>query len=156
LAEAAIARWQAAGRLKRWDLFAADLGRLRERVRPFDEESWLRLQLAALDHLAWEAGTPGAGELLAACRREVDGLGHLSVRFSDAFDRLDYLLAATAGWRTARDEADLPADLVELLPRTWVQPFPAVRPLLVRVLEQISAAPRTWLRHFDALERAST
>src|SRR5205823_1328670 len=92
----------------------------------------------------------------AACRRELDGLSHLSARFSDAFDRLDYLLAATAGWRKARDEADLPPDLVELLPRAWVQTFPAVRPLLVRVMEQLSAAPRTWLRHLDALERAST
>jgi hypothetical protein len=155
LVEIAVGRWQAAGRLKRWDVFQTDLEQLRDRVRPFDEESWLRLQLAALDHVAWEAGTPGAGELLAVGRREVDGLGHLAIRFSDAFDRLDYLLAATAGWRQARDESGLPPDLLELVPRAWVQPFAAVRPLLERVLEQISAAPRTWLRHLDALERAS-
>ena len=37
------------------------------------------------------------------------------------------------------------------MPRAWVQPFGAVRPLLVRVLEQISGAPRVWLRHFEAL-----
>jgi hypothetical protein len=155
LADVAVGRWQAAGRLKRWDVFQTDLEQLRDRVRPFDEESWLRLQLAALDHLAWEAGTPGAGELLAACRREVDGLDHLAIRHTDAFDRLDYLLAATAGWRQARDEADLPADLLELMPRAWVRAFPATRQLLMRVLEQISNAPRAWLRHFDALERVS-
>jgi hypothetical protein len=156
LADVAEGRWRAAARLKRWDVLRADLDVLRERVRPLDEPAWLRVQLAALDHLAWAAGTPGAGELFASCRRELDGLGHLAVRFPDAFDRLDYLLAATAGWRAARDEAGLPADLLELLPRAWVGPFAAVRPLLLRVLEQVGAAPRAWLRHLDALERHSS
>jgi hypothetical protein len=155
LTEVAEWRWQAAGRLKRWDVMAADMERLRERVRPLDEASWLRLQLVALDHVAWEAGTPVAGELLAYCRRELTALEHLAIRFPDAFDRLEYLLAMTAGWRRARDDFNLPPSLLELIPQSWVQPFADVRPQLVSILNQISAAPRRWLRHFDSLEHVN-
>ena len=146
-----LAAGLAAGRLKRWDVFADDLARLRPRVLAHHEELWLQVQLAAMDHLAWEVGTPVAGELLINCRRELDDLGHLAVRFPDAFDRLDYLLTATAGWRQARDQAEFPGELIDLLPLAWPQPSTTVRPLLLKVLEQITVASRVWMRHFDAL-----
>ncbi len=153
VAEVLTGRAKAAVRLKRWDVLRADLAAARERVRPWDEAAWLGLQLTALDGLAWEAGDPLAGALMAECRREVEDLQHLAVRQPEAFDRLDFLLAATAGWRDAKEEADLPPALIELLPRAWARPYAEARPLLVRVLEQVGAAPRNWLRHFDALGR---
>src|SRR5207247_2081822 len=118
-------------------------------VRPRPDRAGRRGVPAALGRTARRRAGGHGGAAGSAGRGEVDVRGRLAIRFADSFDRLDYLLAATAGWRQARDEADLPPDLLELVPRAWVQPFAAVRPLLVCVLEQISAAPRAWLRHFD-------
>jgi hypothetical protein len=154
------ARGGAAAQLRRWDVLRADLERARGRVRPTDEVSWLRLVLAAVDHLVWAAGDPAGGSadadaLLSECRREVAALGHLAVQHAEAFDRLEFLTAATTGWAGLRDGRTLPADLLDLLPLAWVRPFPEVRPLVADVLGQVAAAPAAWLKHLDALAEFS-
>ncbi|HEY1376235.1 MAG TPA: hypothetical protein VGF55_05550, partial [Gemmataceae bacterium] len=153
LAGYAAARVAAAARLGRWDVVRATLDFGRQRVRPTDEVSWLRLVLAAIDHLAWAVGGPGVTtvELLAECRREVGALEHLAVRRAEAFDRLEFLLTASAGWGALRQAGEVPADLLDLLPLSWVRPYQEVRPRLTAVLGQIAAAPQTWLRHLDAV-----
>jgi hypothetical protein len=143
-----------------WDEVRADLDRGRDRVRPTDEGSWLRLVLAAIDHIAWEADGQADSdfaldELLADCRREVAALGHLAVKQAEAFDRLDYLLAAAAPWALMRRDAILPSELLDLLPAAWVKPFAEVRPLVADVLAQIVEAPQNWLRHLDTLAARS-
>jgi hypothetical protein len=144
------ARIAAAAQLRRWELVRSDLDRGRERVRPTDEVSWLRLVLAAIDHLAW-AVDDAAVDLLADCRREVESLSHLAVHHSQAFDRVEYLLTAAKGWEALRRDGVVPPELLDLLPAAWVRPFPAVRPLVAELLSQVAAAPHQWLRHLDAL-----
>jgi hypothetical protein len=146
------ARTVATVHLGRWDLLRADLDLGRERVRPTDEVSWLRLLLIVIDHLAWVAGGPWeVNELLAECRREVEELGHLAVRHAEAFDRLEFLMGVSVGWGALRQAAALPPELLDLLPAAWNRPFPEVLPLVADLLAQIVAAPVKWLRHFDAI-----
>lgn len=154
------ARATTAVRLGRWDVVRGDLGRGRDRIRPTDEISWLRLLLAVIDHVVWAAGDPAGGSadadaVLADCRLEVADLGHLAVQHAEAFDRLEFLLAATNGWAGLRNSRNLPSDLLDLLAAGWVRPFAEVRPLLADVLGQVVAAPLAWLRHLDALNEFS-
>jgi hypothetical protein len=146
-ARAAAAAW-----LERWDTVRAELDRGRQQVRPTDEVSWLRLLVTVIDHVAWSAGDGGAADdLLADCRREVGELGHLAVGQSEAFDRLEYLLQASAGWSELRRNSDVPHELLDLIPLAWVRPFPSIRPGLAALLALIVAAPQAWLRYLDAI-----
>ena len=128
-----------------------DLDRGRERIRPADDRSWLRFLLAVIDYAAWAAdGSNDADQILSDCRREVAELGHLSVSESESFDRLEYLLQASAGW--ARLQAGtLPPELLNLLPAAWVRPFTEIRPALAGLLGEIAAAPENWLWHLDVV-----
>jgi hypothetical protein len=145
------ARVAAAARLRRWDVVALDLRRGRERVRPTDENSWLKLLLVILDHAAWEAdGQNDAKELFADCRREVSQLGHLAVTESESFDRLEYLVQVSAGW-TALASGTVPSTFLDLLPAAWTRPFPDTRPALVQLLADIADAPHNWLWHLDVV-----
>jgi hypothetical protein len=150
----------AAAGLGQWDLVRGDLDRGRERVRPTDENSWLRLVLAVIDQVAWAAvdptgGTANPDALLAECRREVAALGHMAIQQAEAFDRLDYLLAAASQWAWMRLNATLPPELLDLLPAAWVKPFAEVRPRVADLLAKIVEAPQSWLRHLDQLAARS-
>jgi hypothetical protein len=82
-------------------------------------------------------------------------LEHLAVQHAEAFDRVEFLLAATAGWAGLRAKGQLPAELLELLEAAWVRPFAEARSRVVDVLGRIAAAPVVWLRHLDALAEFS-
>jgi hypothetical protein len=145
------ARAAAAVRLGRWDQVRRELDRGRQHVRPTDENSWLRLVLAVIDHAAWAAdGQNAAAELLAECRREIGEMGHLAVSQSESFDRLEYLLQTSAGWAALRG-GTLPPILLDLLPAAWVWPFAEVRPAMVSLLGEIAVAPHNWLWHLDVV-----
>lgn len=156
LAALAAMRATAAVQTRNWAVLKADLDITRERIRLADESSWLRYLMAAIDSLAWAAGDGAeADALFLACRHELDSLHHLAVHNSELFDRLEFLLAAAGGWTAYRNEADVPPELLELLPRAWIRPFAEIRLLIVRMLERIAGAPHNWLRHLDALESRS-
>src|SRR5205807_2676947 len=46
-------RWQAADRLKRWDIYRDDLEAFRTAIARTNEASWLRLLVALAARLAW-------------------------------------------------------------------------------------------------------
>jgi hypothetical protein len=150
----------AAAGLDRWDIVREDLDRARQRIRPTDENSWLRLLFVLIDHAAWVAvdptnGTSDAEVLLAECRREVAAIDHLAVHQAEAFDRLEFLSAAAGQWGRMRVANTLPAELLDLLPAAWVKPFAEVRPLVADMLAKIVEAPQPWLRHLDQLAARS-
>jgi hypothetical protein len=144
-------RWWAAGPASRWQVIAADLDRLRDRIVRDDEEAWIRLLLAALDHLVWDEGP--AVDLVARFRREIDRHGHLQIRLADSLDRLEFLLEVAAGWRSLQ-RARLPwPEFLQLIPLSWVGRFDAVRPLLMEVVRQATKRPRQTLDAFDRVQR---
>src|SRR5207248_2846462 len=60
-----------------------------------------------------------------------------------------------AGRRKLRDSRRVSADFLEVVRRGWTEPFPAVRPLLVTVMDQMTARPQEWLAHLATAESAS-
>jgi hypothetical protein len=138
LVELARLRWLAAARAQRWDVPAADLRTLRQRLPASERLAWARLWSAALDHLVWSDLTPArdlAGECLYALRSlqsvlpEVEQLQRRAVRLRDL----------AAGWRRLRPEPEVPPALLALVPLSWSRPFPEVRP---RLLEFLATAVR--------------
>ncbi len=141
-------RFQAAGRLGRWDVVAEDVRKLRRRFGPGEDQLWLRLLFSLADELAW-AEDGAAMDLLEVCRTEIARHEYLASTMSHAFDRFDLLLEASSGWHKLLRQVRIPGSLVRLIPASWCRPFAEVRPLLMEVLAAIAAAPRCWLDHLD-------
>jgi curved DNA-binding protein CbpA len=155
LTELAGWRWQAAGRLGRWDVITDDLQRLRQLVLGEGEEAWVRLLLASLDQLAWAPGLPDGQ--IGSYFQEVEQLGHLGARLGFEFDRLEFLRELSAQWRRlAKDRLLLlpalaPA-LVPLVPLSWTRPIEEVRPALLEFLGWVARHAHDTLNNLDRLQ----
>jgi hypothetical protein len=145
-------RWRAAGRLARWGLVAAERERMRDRICPDDEESWLQLLLTIADGAAWAEDDEGE-TLFANCAQEIGRHEHAAVRHPDWFDRLDYLRSVRSGWRALRDAGYSEEHFPRLIAAGWVRPTAELRPLLLEVCSQIQDEPHEWLGYFDQVER---
>jgi hypothetical protein len=166
LADVAECRWRVLVRGgSRWGMIQSDLEHLRPRFVREEEETWVRLLFSLADELAWgdspavtvadgeltdDALSPGLA-LFEVCLKEIRGYDYLAPRLSQAFDRLDFLIEVSRGWRLLRERQAVPEVFLELVPWTWTGPFADVRPRLLRLLHYISAAPRQWLGHMDAV-----
>jgi hypothetical protein len=148
LADVAEWRFRAAAQLRRWDVLAEDVRKLRPRFGPGEDRQWLPLVFSLADRLAWIEDSEAA-DLLEVCREEVIRHEYLAPSLSHAFDRFDLLLTASAGWRTLWTKSRVPDKLLRLIAASWAVPFEEVRPLLTEVLGAIAAAPQRWLEHLD-------
>jgi hypothetical protein len=148
-------RWGAAGRLKRFEVIRGDLPGLRARLAVDQEEVWLRLLASAADQLAWDRAAPEDAGGWAECLNEAEGYQHLQLRCADVFDRLEYLEGVATGWHTLMDRGNVPANLLELLPRFWTLPFSEIRRGVTSVLSAVAAAPAAWLTHLDRINEVS-
>jgi hypothetical protein len=146
-------RWRAGAWLERWDLLMADLCDCRPRLRPAQEDLWLRLLFVLADEVAWYEDA-AAEELMDACLNEIHQHDHLAFRNAAAFDRLDFLLAVSRGCRKLRRRT-VPLSFLRLIARSWTQPFAAVRPHLESVLERINASPTKWLECFTLVQHGA-
>lgn len=155
LVDVVEARVRALGRIRRWASLQAELHRVHDRLSRDGEDAWLRLQFLALDYVSWWRNEPGADELMKVCEAEVARYEHTALRLGYLFDRHDLLLDAAAAWCHLQPAMTLPEALAALVPAAWVESFSVVRPLLLRVMDQIVATPTIWLRQFDRLEHAA-
>ncbi len=147
-------RWNAAGRLKRFEVIGNDLPGLRARLAVDHEEIWLRLLASAAEQLAW-APAPTNPVGLPECLHEAGRLEHLQLRCADVFDRLEYLERVSAGWHAVSKKGNVPADLLELLARFWTRPFAEVRGGVTALLTAIAASPDAWVAHLDRINEVS-
>jgi hypothetical protein len=133
-------RWQAAGRLGRDDVIAADVATLRERFPSQDEESWFQLLFCAVEQLTWlpvSAPNDNRKKSLAFLRKEIDRHEHLHLRFSDRMDRLHLMDEVFAGWCKLTSMKMLP-ELCELIRMSWIRPIAEIRPALTSVCHGLS------------------
>lgn len=149
LGELAAGRWLAALRLHELETIRRDLDRLQPRLQAHEEAAWFRLQITALDAVAWWADEPDASEIQARCHDEVRRLEHRAMNEPYIFDRLDYLFVLASAWRNFRSKYPVPMSLGELIPVSWSAPVPRLLPLTERVLEEIVSRPHEWLGWFD-------
>lgn len=147
-------RWRGVSQLGRWDLILDDLRRVRPKIVFDDEETWGRMLLLAIDHLAWfeqrEAQT-----VLDGCRQELDQLAHLHARLGDDYDRLDLLTDVVTGWQRLRFANDVPSLWTSLIPVSWNQTPDALSPKFAPLLATLGQHPAYGLRTFDAMARHS-
>lgn len=169
-------RFQAAVRLRHWNVLQEDLVRLRPRFGIGEEQLWLRLLLGLAEGAAWTTDPEGL-RFLATCRAEIARHEFLASRMSYFFDRFDHLLEAATGWHTlcrrrgvlatvwgiANSSFDeivprmfrrhIPTALLRLLGSAWSRPFGEVRVALTDILESIAVFPKLWLSRFDAIHK---
>lgn len=149
------ARWRALSYLQRGDLIAGDLPVVRRRMTLDDDETWARVLLMAVDHLAWFTNEANARSAFEHCLAELDQLAHLHVRFGEELDRLDLLTEMSGGWRRAQVLSDVPLLWSGIAPLYWTQEFDSVRPMLLPVLKEISDRPTESLATLDRLFECS-
>jgi hypothetical protein len=175
LADLIEGRFQAAVRLKRWDVLEADLAKLRPRFGLGEEQLWLRLLFSLADRLAWETDSAGA-RLLSICHEEFVRYEHLASNMSPYFDRFDLLLQASTEWRAltrqkgflgtiwrlANTHTDdlfkslprrVPVAILRLIAESWSRPLAEVRESLTSILEVMAASPQQWLKHLDTMRQ---
>jgi hypothetical protein len=144
-------RWQAAAKLgKATDVVGDDLEDLRGRFPLQDEESWARLLLLAVQRLAWDDSAAAQRD---ECKRELNQSVHLHRHLGPELDWLDHLEELSADWQALRGKPDVPAGLLELVPRSWDRPLDEFRPALQQFLGEVAAAPRRYLAAFDRVWR---
>ncbi|MEZ6109526.1 MAG: J domain-containing protein [Pirellulaceae bacterium] len=149
------ARWRALSFLQRGDLIAGDLPVVRRRMTLDDDETWARLLLMAIDHLAWFTNEASTRNAFEHCLAELDQLAHLHVRFGEELDRLDLLTEMSGAWRRAQVLIDVPLLWSGIAPLFWTQEFDSVRPMLLPVLKEISDRPTESLATLDRLFECS-
>jgi hypothetical protein len=147
-------RWSAAGRQKRFEVIGGDLPGLRARLAVDQEENWLRLLAFAVDQLAWASGATNS-VCLPECLNEIAQFKHLQLRCADVFDRLEHLEHIATGWHTLRQDGKVPADLLELLARSWTRPFSEIRRNVLALLAAVSAETDDWLVYLDRINTES-
>lgn len=150
-------RWNAIARGEQAaELIRADLAKLRERFLRQDEESWARLVFAAVDRVAF-LDTEASRDLMARCQHDLEGLNHLHLRLSAAFDRYELLLDIAAKSRMLMQKAVGPhAIFAELIRRAWSLPIEELRPQLMAYLATIAARPGQALQNFDAVQQVAS
>ena len=161
-------RWKAAGELNRYELIGNDVERLKRRFAD-ERPAWLHLQVAAVEQLCRSDG-PTATQLMEACRREINSLDDLQLRFSSAFDRyellLDYSVALRVGveppdsddflrkWNPENRRRPVYSNaLNRLLPDLFLRSNEELYEPLLLVLECWMANPGDGLNELDELER---
>ncbi|HET6881493.1 MAG TPA: J domain-containing protein [Pirellulales bacterium] len=150
-------RWQAlARRQQAAELIRADLARLRQRMLAHDDEMWARLVFSAADHLAF-VDTAAARDLLARCQHDLEGLSHLHLRLSAAFDRFEMLQTIATASRTLLQQGAIQhADFVEVAQQAWSLPAEEQRPKLMAYLATVAARPGQRLHNFDAVQQLAS
>jgi hypothetical protein len=150
-------RWNAVGRKEQAaEVIRADLARLREHFLAHDDETWARLVFAAVDHIAF-IDTAAARDLLARCQRDLEGLSHLHLRLSAAFDRFEMLQTIAASCRTILQQgAQWHADFIEVVQQAWSLPIEELRPRLMTYLATVAARPGQLLHNFDAIQQLAS
>lgn len=149
-------RWQAAGRLGHYWIIAEDIQRLRARMLRDDEETWVRLLFSAVEQLSAMCDPGRVTLLIRQLRDELKQFEHLQGRLADALDRHEFLLEVARGLEVLRREPGIPPLFLELLPLSWTQPFPEVRPLLLRFLNDVAGQPWTFLKLFTRIQAQSS
>jgi hypothetical protein len=152
LADLVACRWRALARLRQAERIVEDMNALRDRIVREDEVTWFRLLLAAADLLAW-VPPANQGPLLESCKREIDQFTHLSLRFEQELNRLEFLVQLSTGWNGLRreDQDQLVWQLRRLIPLSWCRPFAEVRPVLYALLHHVVGNPRRALEWFDRI-----
>lgn len=141
----AAPRWQALLGRGDWQAVREDLRELKQRVKPIDPITWMRLIFLAADHLAWGRDYRPEYDL---CLHEAEDHEHLAHELAREYDRFDYLRRLANGCQKARGE---PAELLRLIEWSWSRPFPDVRGMLDGVLAAIDFDPMAWLHDLDLL-----
>jgi len=142
-------RWLAAARVQRWEVVAADLAELRQRLPASARLAWAQVWSAALDQLLW-SDAKTAQTLASQCSQSLSGLQSVAPEVEELQRRAVRLRDLAAAWRRLRPEPDVPAPLLALIPLSWSRPFAEVRPKLQAFLAQALHAPRVLLRALDA------
>jgi len=151
--ELARPRWRAALRQGRYLVIANDLEPLRARVPQEDAGAWLRLLMAAADHLAWADPRP-AWDLFQSYVAELRPHRDRHPEMSDDFGRLDFLEQLAGQWRQWRAAAQGRAQqqaAAELAARSWYEPFETIRPALLEWLAPLVDSPEAGLAELDFL-----
>jgi hypothetical protein len=150
LVELATLRWLAAARAQRWDVPAADLRTLRERLPASERLAWARLWSAALDHLVW-SDVPAARELAGECLYSLRSLQSVLSGVEQLQRRAVRLRDLAAGWRRLRPEPEVPPPLLALIPLSWSRPLAELRPRLLAFLATAVRLPRQLLGALDTV-----
>jgi hypothetical protein len=145
-------RWLAAARLERWGWIIDDVAALRERVSAANPEQWVRLQMLAVDFLAW-GSTKAARDQTALYCQEVQKHEELHLRLSSEFDRMEQLQHIATKWRLLDQSGELPGVLADLIPVCWVRPEMDLRPRLDAFLAEVSRQPAMWLESLTKVHR---
>ncbi len=153
LAEWLAWRWRAAGTLRRWYVITADLEALRPRFTAnLEDESWARLLLTAIDHLAWSSDAE-AEKATLDYGAEVESLTHLHSRID--LHRLDILRDLSHAWKQLPRSEGALAGLLDLVPSSWTQPPYNLRQAVQAALKDVMRKPEKALELFDALNAAA-
>ena len=154
-------RWQALTEAGRWDIIAADLDAVSDRVCRYDEVAWLRL-LLSLAAKAVRVQLQGIDTVFRSCQAQIQKLGHLGLAHGALFDRAEMLS------RLAQESsAILPRDVVvvvwHFLAGHMLEAGSALEPFMamvcarpqdgLRILDQtVSRAPHTFLEFGRVLD----
>jgi hypothetical protein len=151
-------RWRAIRKLGRWDLMDSDLPLARDRLRDYDQQTWLRLLLLACDAIAWADAESVCDDLWQEVVSELRELSHLALHQGESFDRFDFLVAVRTEWRqVSARKASFPEAraLLDLIARAWQAPFEDWRSAAEDLFGHIDRDPEHWFRHFEALMQVS-
>jgi hypothetical protein len=145
-------RWNAVTRFNdAVDIIREDLARLRAKILPHDDEMWARLVFAAVDRLAF-LDLPSATDLRARCQRDLEGLAHLQLRLSAAFDRYELLNEIVNRRRTLLNETSGHEEFLEIVRLSWATSIDEFEPRLTLFLSKIAAAPGAAVKKFDSIK----
>lgn len=132
------------------DIIRDDLARLRAKILPHDDEMWARLVFVAVDRLAF-LDVPTAADLRARCQRDLQGLAHLQLRLSAAFDRYELLDEIANRRRTLLKETSGHEEFLEIVRLSWATAIDEFEPRLMSYLAKIAATPGAELKKFDSI-----
>ena len=146
-------RWDCAFALERWGIVAGDLEALRPRLKAESEIEWVQLLRLALGYLAW-AEEPEISQAFCQYRDEAE---QCSIGLPAVFDilreidMLDPIRVQCATLLRSKDEVFLP--IVSLVAKSWVKPFEALRPELLRTLAPLGLSPQKALRDMTRMRQ---
>ncbi|MEK6235229.1 MAG: J domain-containing protein, partial [Planctomycetales bacterium] len=145
------ARFQAADELSNWKIITQDLEILRGLQRDIPEETWGRILIAAVEHLAWHIDED-AKAAHDRCLAELNELTHLHGEIHNELIRLDFLAEVVAGWKMF-SFAGSPA-LWSLVRYSWNAPPAKTRQRLIPILRQLVASPTEMLKVLEGVVKS--